>query len=339
MQVFNAGRMEKKIIEHIAAGHCRIAFGKNEVQEKLLRLDSAAIAGSAGAGECSGECSGAGAGAGAAECSAAEARVEILCGEGSQAHLLFELGSKPELGAKPELSAESELGKEAALSAQSGAPKTIMEVKLERGALLRLDVVQETSLHLVVHLEGDSTLYFGSFSVGGSLIENDYEIDFDAPHSEAHLGGVYITSGTERFSTNVNVNHNHGDTLSNQLFKGILSGSSVARFQGRITVLKDAQKTKAYQANNNLLISPDARAYTRPHLVINADDVQCSHGATVGSLSQDELFYMRSRGISLQEAQLLQQQAFVHEVTDRLLTAESQEIILPLLEDALRNRL
>ena len=305
MQVFNAGRMEKKIIEHIAAGHCRIAFGKNEVQEKLLRLDSAAIAGSAGAGECS----------------AAEARVEILCGEGSQAHLLFELG------------------KEAALSAQSGAPKTMMEVKLERGALLRLDVVQETSLHLVVHLEGDSTLYFGSFSVGGSLIENDYEIDFDAPHSEAHLGGVYITSGTERFSTNVNVNHNHGDTLSNQLFKGILSGSSVARFQGRITVLKDAQKTKAYQANNNLLISPDARAYTRPHLVINADDVQCSHGATVGSLSQDELFYMRSRGISLQEAQLLQQQAFVHEVTDRLLTAESQEIILPLLEDALRNRL
>ena len=317
MQVFNAGRMEKKIIEHIAAGHCRIAFGKNEVQEKLLRLDSAAIAGSAGAGECS----------------AAEARVEILCGEGSQAHLLFELGAKPELGAK------SELGKEAALSAQRGAPKTKMEVKLERGALLRLDVVQETSLHLVVHLEGDSTLYFGSFSVGGSLIENDYEIDFDAPHSEAHLGGVYITSGTERFSTNVNVNHNHGDTLSNQLFKGILSGSSVARFQGRITVLKDAQKTKAYQANNNLLISPDARAYTRPHLVINADDVQCSHGATVGSLSQDELFYMRSRGISLQEAQLLQQQAFVHEVTDRLLTAESQEIILPLLEDALRNRL
>ena len=329
MQVFNAGRMEKKIIEHIAAGHCRIAFGKNEVQEKLLRLDSAAIAGSAGAGECSGECSG----AGAAECSAAEARVEILCGAGSQAHLLFELSAKPELGAK------SELGKEAALSAQRGAPKTKMEVKLERGALLRLDVVQETSLHLVVHLGGDSTLYFGSFSVGGSLIENDYEIDFDAPHSEAHLGGVYITSGTERFSTNVNVNHNHGDTLSNQLFKGILSGSSVARFQGRITVLKDAQKTKAYQANNNLLISPDARAYTRPHLVINADDVQCSHGATVGSLSQDELFYMRSRGISLQEAQLLQQQAFVHEVTDRLLTAESQEIILPLLEDALRNRL
>ena len=328
MQVFNAGRMEK-IIEHIAAGHCRIAFGKNEVQEKLLRLDSAAIADSAGAGECSGECSGACAG----ECSAAEARVEILCGAGSQAHLLFELGAKPELGAK------SELGKEAALGAQSGAPKTKMEVKLERGALLRLDVVQETSLHLVVHLEGDSTLYFGSFSVGGSLIENDYEIDFDAPHSEAHLGGVYITSGTERFSTNVNVNHNHGDTLSNQLFKGILSGSSVARFQGRITVLKDAQKTKAYQANNNLLISPDARAYTRPHLVINADDVQCSHGATVGSLSQDELFYMRSRGISLQEAQLLQQQAFVHEVTDRLLTAESQEIILPLLEDALRNRL
>ncbi len=322
MQVFNAGRMEK-IIEHIAAGHCRIAFGKNEVQEKLLRLDSAAIADSAGAGECSGECSGACAG----ECSAAEARVEILCGEGSQAHLLFELGAK------------SELGKEAALSAQRGAPKTRMEVKLERGALLRLDVVQETSLHLVVHLGGDSTLYFGSFSVGGSLIENDYEIDFDAPHSEAHLGGVYITSGTERFSTNVNVNHNHGDTLSNQLFKGILSGSSVAHFQGRITVLKDAQKTKAYQANNNLLISPDARAYTRPHLVINADDVQCSHGATVGSLSQDELFYMRSRGISLQEAQLLQQQAFVHEVTDRLLTAESQEIILPLLEDALRNRL
>ena len=323
MQVFNAGSMEKKIIEHIAAGHCRIAFGKNEVQEKLLRLDSAAIVGSAGAGERSGECSG----TGGDECSAAEARVEILCGEGSQAHLLFELGVK------------SELGKEAVLSAQSGAPKTKMEVKLERGALLRLDVVQETSLHLVVHLEGDSTLYFGSFSVGGSLIENDYEIDFDAPHSEAHLGGVYITSGTERFSTNVNVNHNHGDTLSNQLFKGILSGSSVARFQGRITVLKDAQKTKAYQANNNLLISPDARAYTRPHLVINADDVQCSHGATVGSLSQDELFYMRSRGISLQEAQLLQQQAFVHEVTDRLLTAKSQEIILPLLEDALRNRL
>lgn len=265
------------------------------------------------------------------------ARLEILCGEGSLSRLLL-------------TSAEVERLQELEL-----------EIRQERGSQLTLYIVQQYeggalgNLALTAGLQEGAILNLYAFpieigkSIGKSDVEkgdveslgnrqrcNSFTVNLEAPHAECTLGGVYITAGSARLSTTVNLNHISGEAKSKQLFKGVLADSSVTTFQGRITVLKDAQKTQAYQANNNLLLSSAAHAYTRPHLVINADDVQCSHGATVGSLNEEELFYMRSRGISLEEAKLLQQQAFVHEVIDSLPHEEAKEIIVPLLEAALR---
>ena len=123
---------------------------------------------------------------------------------------------------------------------------------------------------------------------------------------------------------------------SNQVFKGILDNNGVAHFDGLIKVVPDAQKTEAYQANHNLLVSPTARAYTRPQLEIYADDVKCSHGATIGRLNPDELFYMRTRGIPVAEARLLQQVAFTNEVVEKISSPELRERMQVLVEKRLR---
>ena len=134
----------------------------------------------------------------------------------------------------------------------------------------------------------------------------------------------------------MNIFHNVPECHSSQLFKGILDGESKTSFSGRIYVAKDAQKTEAYQANNNLLASKTAKAYTQPHLEIYADDVKCSHGATVGSLNEDELFYMRSRGIEKGEARLLQQQAFAYAVLEKVSNEHLRERLGSMVESRLR---
>lgn len=126
------------------------------------------------------------------------------------------------------------------------------------------------------------------------------------------------------------------DCISRQLFKGILDDESRATFTGRIVVAKDAQKTEAYQANHNLLISPSAKAYAQPQLEIYADDVKCSHGATSGRLDDNALFYMRSRGIGKQEAKLLQQLAFVYDVLENINNEQLRIRLSDLVESRLR---
>ena len=153
---------------------------------------------------------------------------------------------------------------------------------------------------------------------------------------ECNLHGLYLAGGKQEISNRVNIYHNAGECKSNQLFKGILDGEAITRFSGTIYVEKGAQKTEAYQANNNLLASDGATAYTKPHLEIYADDVKCSHGATIGSLNEDELFYMRSRGISLDEAKLLQQQAFANATIEDIANPELRERLTSLVESRLR---
>ena len=150
---------------------------------------------------------------------------------------------------------------------------------------------------------------------GGEAV---FDIDIDAPGVKLDLRGLYVCGGDSRLKVTVNMRHNAGGSSSTQLFKGVAGGNSSARFDGRIVVAKDAQKTEAYQTNRNLLLSRNAVVETLPQLEIYADDVKCSHGATAGKLDEDEQFYMRSRGISLEEARRLQMLSFLAPVMEGL---------------------
>lgn len=148
----------------------------------------------------------------------------------------------------------------------------------------------------------------------GISADIDLEVDLDGEGAALNLFGLYLCPGDERLNINVKVAHNVGGCSSHQLFKGIAGGMSRTGFYGLIYVAKDAQQTKAYQENHNLQLSEEARVETRPQLEIYADDVECSHGATVGKLDEQEQFYMRSRGIPEDKARELQMISFISPV-------------------------
>ena len=152
------------------------------------------------------------------------------------------------------------------------------------------------------------------------------DVELDAPGASAQIRGLYIATGSQKVDLTFNVRHNSGGCYSRQLVKGIASGNARASFYGRIYVAQNAQKTKAYQENHNILASEKARIDTKPQLEIYADDVECSHGATIGRLNQDEQFYMRSRGIPEAEARRLQMISFLAPVAG-LLPQDLAEIV------------
>ena len=152
----------------------------------------------------------------------------------------------------------------------------------------------------------------------GTDCDLQMDVDLDAPGASAQIRGLYVATGTQKVNMTFDVRHNSGECHSRQLVKGIAAGSARASFYGRIYVATDAQKTKAYQENHNILASEKARIDTKPQLEIYADDVECSHGATIGRLNQDEQFYMRSRGIPEAEARKLQMISFLAPVAGLL---------------------
>ena len=143
----------------------------------------------------------------------------------------------------------------------------------------------------------------------------DLFIDLTGEGAEVSLKGLYLCSGDERVNFRVLMHHRAGGCVSRQLFNGIAGGSSRVTFDGRIIVAPDAQQTEAYQENHNILLSDDVHVETTPQLEIYADDVKCSHGATIGRLDEDALFYMRTRGIPEKEARVLQMLSFLAPVT------------------------
>jgi len=145
-----------------------------------------------------------------------------------------------------------------------------------------------------------------------------FTVDITGEGSEVHLYGIYLSSGTDKVTFDVTMNHRVSHCLSNQLFNGLAADDAQCAFFGRIVVAPDAQQTEAYQENHNIVLSDKAKVNTKPRLEIYADDVKCSHGATVGKLNEDEQFYMRSRGIPEKEAKVLQMISFVAPVVARL---------------------
>jgi len=152
-------------------------------------------------------------------------------------------------------------------------------------------------------------------------------IDLCGPGAEADIAGIYLCPQDQRQEIDILMRHSSSLCTSTQLFKGIAGGTSRVSFSGLVHVARDAQKTKARQENHSILLSREAKVETRPQLEIYADDVECSHGATTGFLREDELFYMRSRGIPEQEARRLQMISFLAPVMERLPDGLREEIV------------
>lgn len=152
----------------------------------------------------------------------------------------------------------------------------------------------------------------------GESRDIEVTVDLTGEGAEADLKGLYLCKGDEQVRFRIVMHHRAPGCVSRQLFKGIAGGRADVRFDGTIVVAPDAQKTEAYQENHNILLSETARVETKPQLEIYADDVKCSHGATIGRLSGDELFYMRSRGVPEAEARTLQMISFLSPVTAAL---------------------
>lgn len=154
--------------------------------------------------------------------------------------------------------------------------------------------------------------------------------------AEANVYGAYVCGGEEKVKISVDMHHDLPYCNSRQLFKGIAGGTSKVDFYGKIIVAQDAQRTEAYQENHNILLSDGAKVDTKPQLEIYADDVKCSHGATIGRLNEDEQFYMRSRGISLEDAKVLQMISFIAPVLENITDESQRESIASEFEAQIR---
>ncbi len=194
--------------------------------------------------------------------------------------------------------------------------------------------VRETNVNIL--LERGATFNMNNITLHEGSVANNISAVLGGENAECNLNGLYLADGERVVNTKINVLHAVPHCRSNQLFKGILGGKSRSDFGGEIIVATDAQQTEAYQSNNNLLVSEGARAVSRPHLIIYADDVKCSHGSTIGTVGDEELFYMRSRGISEVEARILQQQAFAGTVLEKISNVELRERLSSLVERRLR---
>ena len=153
--------------------------------------------------------------------------------------------------------------------------------------------------------------------------------------AEANIYGAYVCGGDERVKIAVDMHHDLPHCSSRQLFKGIAGGKSRVDFYGKIIVAQDAQRTEAYQENHNILLSDDVKVDTKPQLEIYADDVKCSHGATIGRLNEEEQFYMRSRGITLEDAKVLQMISFIAPVLENI-PEPDRENVRESIENAIR---
>jgi Fe-S cluster assembly protein SufD len=199
----------------------------------------------------------------------------------------------------------------------------VTEVVASQGAVVDhyKVTVEAPSAYHVATLQatlGKSTNFSShSISLGGALVRNDAGATL-SEGTEATLNGLYIVNGTQHIDNHTSIDHAKPHANSHELYKGILDGKASAVFNGRIIVRKDAQKTDSKQTNKNLVLSDEATIDTKPELQIWADDVKCTHGATIGQLDDEAMFYLRSRGIDKKNARSLLTYAFAQDIVDRV---------------------
>jgi Fe-S cluster assembly protein SufD len=198
------------------------------------------------------------------------------------------------------------------------------EVVLEPGAVLdhyRIQREGSAAYHiggLYVHAERGATFATHSITMGGALVRNDVAAVLGGEGIDCTLNGLYVADGQALVDNHTTVDHAMPHCGSHEVYKGILGGHARAVFNGKIIVRPDAQKTDAKQTNKALLLSDDATINTKPQLEIFANDVKCTHGAAIGQLDDDAVFYLRTRGLDLREARDLLIHAFAGDILNRI---------------------
>ena len=196
---------------------------------------------------------------------------------------------------------------------------------------------QTEGLPRTVVVERNATVNVVVLVLPGVSCDLKLDVTLAGEGAQANVYGAYLCGADERVKISVDMHHDVPHCNSRQLFKGIAGGTSRADFYGKIIVAQDAQRTEAYQENHNILLSDGAKVDTKPQLEIYADDVKCSHGATIGRLNEEEQFYMRSRGISLEDAKVLQMISFIAPVLENIHDDEQRTRISAQLETIIRN--
>ncbi len=231
------------------------------------------------------------------------------------------------------------------LSAHRFLTNSVNEVYAGKGSQVNLTKIQNEHngssqiTHSYYHQEGDSNLVSNIISLHGGFIRNNVNVKLNGEHAENHSTGLYLSDQGQYIDNFVFIDHASPNCFSNQLYKGVLDDTARGAFTGRILVRRDAQKTNAYQSNNNMLLTNNAKIYSRPQLEIYADDVKCSHGSTVGQLDENALFYLRSRGINYREARLMMMFAFAHDVIQNIKVMSLRNRIDDLVNKRLRGEL
>jgi Fe-S cluster assembly protein SufD len=193
--------------------------------------------------------------------------------------------------------------------------------------------------HTFIHQERSSYASSNNITLHGGLVRNSTYHYLGGEGADTHSAGLYLTDKSQHVDNYVNIDHAFPNCTSNQLFKGVLDDVGTGAFNGRILVRPDAQGTRAYQSNNSILLTDAAKMDTKPQLEIFADDVKCSHGATIGQLDQDALFYLISRGIDRREARLMLMFGFAHEVIQGIPVEALRERMDTLVMQRLRGEL
>jgi len=190
-----------------------------------------------------------------------------------------------------------------------------------------------------IHQEKNSVTSSNNISLHGGLIRNSTYHYLGGEGAESNSYGLFLADKWQHIDNFVNVDHAVPHCTSNQLFKGVLDEMSTGAFNGRILVRPDAQGTLAYQKNNNIILTDDAKMDTKPQLEIYANDVKCSHGATVGQINEEALFYLQSRGIDKRESRLMLMFGFAHEVIQNIKVDALRERMDNLVMQRLRGEL
>ncbi|MDO9554683.1 Fe-S cluster assembly protein SufD [Rhodonellum sp.] len=186
-----------------------------------------------------------------------------------------------------------------------------------------------------VDIHKDATFTSVVISMAGDLVRNNLSLNLLDTGCEGNMYGLYLLNGKTHVDNHTNVDHTKPHCQSNELYKGVLADSSRGIFNGKIFVRQDAQKTNAFQQNNNILLSEDAIVNTKPQLEIWADDVKCSHGCTTGQLDEEALFYLQARGIGKENAKGLLLFAFAGEVLEYIAVDSFKDYCLHLVQERL----
>jgi len=217
----------------------------------------------------------------------------------------------------------------------------VVEIVLKDGARLehyRLQRESNNAFHVATtsaKLGSASSYDTTSITLGGELSRHDISVSLDHEGAECWVDGLYVVGSGQHADTHSVIDHSQPHCTSHQLYKGILDGNSRAVFNGKVFVRPGAQKTDALQTNKNLLLSNEARVDTKPQLEIFADDVKCAHGAAVGQIDEDELFYLETRGLNQELARSLLTYGFAEEVIAKIKT----DSLRGQLDEAVLNRL